>query len=250
MDLDFRDRRPKLLIMRFLILAISLLLVSLNLEAQHSGYSFKFGPTMGIQQWDGFDRGPLFGYHADIQIENISETDARTLYAALGYHQRGSANRFQYSVLGTNERRQTTTKFIFNNAVLTAGGKQIYALQNLQGHVSIALRGEVNINYTSRIDDQDIENDTRFLQSFPQEQFVNRFLYGIDVGAGIEFPLSPTLDGLLEIKVSPDLSRQYFQPPFAGFDPFTGNNRNFAERRINNISFELSFGIRLIRYSE
>jgi len=236
--------------MRSFILAISLLVAGLSLRAQHTGYSFKFGPTMGIQQWDGFDRGPLFGYHADIQVENISETDARTLFAALGYHQRGSANRFRYSVLGRNEIRQTTTKFIFNNAVLTAGGKQLYALQKLQGHVSIALRGEVNINYKTQIDDQVVVNDTRFTQSFPQEQFVNRFLYGIDIGAGIEFPLSPTLDGLLEFKVSPDLSRQYFQPPVPGFDPISGNNRIYPERRINNISFELSFGIRLIRYSE
>jgi len=236
--------------MRYLLFTASLLFFVANVHAQHIGYSLKIGPTMGVQQWDGFDQGPLFGYHADIQVENISETDARTLYAGLGFHQRGSANRFRYSVLGRNEIRQTTTKFIFNNAVLTAGGKQIYALQNMQGHVSIALRGEVNINSATKINDQELQNNEQFLLAFPQEQFVNRFLYGIDVGAGIDFPLSPTLDGLLEIRISPDLSRQYFQPPFNGFDPFSGNNRNYPERRINNITFELSLGIRLIRYSE
>jgi len=219
------------------------------MQAQHSGYSFKFGPTMGIQQWNSFDRGPLFGYHADVQIENISETDARTLYASLGYHQRGSANRIVFTTVD-NRRIQNTTKFIFNNAVLTAGGKQIYSLQNMQGHVSLAVRGEVNINTSFGDDNELVRNNPQLLLTYPQDAFVNRFLYGIDIGAGIDFPLSPTLDGLVEIRVSPDLSRQYFQPPFNGFDPLTGNNRNYPERRINNISFELSFGIRFIHYAE
>lgn len=235
--------------MRSSILTISLLLVCLSLHGQHTGYSFKFGPTMGVQQWNSFERGPLFGFHADLQVENISETDARTLYASLGYHQRGSANRFVFTTLD-GQRRQNTTKFIFNNAVLTAGGKQIYQLQNMQGHVSIALRGEYNINTSFGEDDDLVRNNPQLLLSYPQEAFINDFLYGIDIGAGVDFPLTPTLDGMLEIRVSPDLSRQYFQPPFPGFDPLTGNNRNYPERRINNISFELSLGIRFISYSE
>lgn len=236
--------------MRLLILSISMLFASSNLFAQHTGYSLKFGPTMGIQQWNAFDRGPLFGYHADVQVENISETDARTLYASLGYHQRGSANRIVFNTIG-GQRIQNTTKFIFNNAVLTAGGKQLYALQNVQGHVSLAVRGEVNINTSYGEDNEFVRNNTNLLSSYPQDRFVNRFLYGIDIGAGIDFPLSPSLDGLLEIRVSPDLSRQYFQPPFNGFDPISGNNNfPYPERRINNISFELSLGLRLIRYSE
>ncbi len=237
--------------MRYLILALALLCGSVSVFSQHTGYSLKFGPTMGVQQWNNFDQGPLFGYHADLQVENISETDARTLYAAVGFHQRGSANRITFTSLSGNQRRQSTTKFIFNNVALIAGGKQIYALQNLQGHVSLALRGEVNVNSVNKLNDIELENNTLLQLSFPQDQFVNRFVYGIDIGAGIDFPLSPTLDGLLELRVSPDLSRQYFQPAFIGFDPLTGNNdRIYAERRINNISFELSFGIRFIRYSE
>ncbi|MFK8055402.1 MAG: hypothetical protein AB8F78_04695 [Saprospiraceae bacterium] len=236
--------------MRNLLLSVSLILVGFSLQAQHSGYSFKFGPVMGIQQWNSSDRGPLFAYHADVQIENISETDARTLYAGLGFHQRGSANRVTYNTIG-GQRIQNTTKFIFNNAVLTAGGKQIYALQNMQGHVSLALRGEVNISTSFGEDDDVVRNNPGLLSSYPQDGFVNRFLYGIDIGAGIDLPLTPSLDGLLEIRVSPDLSRQYFQPAFSGPDIFQiGQNRNYPERRINNITFELSFGIRLIRYSE
>lgn len=236
--------------MRLLLLTAAFFL-SLTMGAQHTGYSFKAGPTMGVQQWNSFDRGPLFGYHADIQVENISETDARTLYASLGYHQRGSANRFSY-VTVDGRRFQSTTKFIFNNVGLVAGGKQIYPVGvNMQGHVALGLRGEVNVSTSYGEDDEIVRNNPQLLTSYPQDAFVNRFLYGIDIGAGLDFPLSPTLDGLLEIRVSPDLSRQYFQPPFVGYDPISGNNnRNFPERRINNISFELSFGIRLIRYSE
>jgi len=237
--------------MRYLVLAITLILGSLSASSQHTGYSFKFGPTVGVQQFNNFDQGPLYGFHADLQVENISETDPRTLYASVGYHRRGSANRISFVPLSGGARRQSTTKFIFNNIALIAGGKQLYALQNLQAHVSLALRGEVNVNLTNKIDDVELENNSLLLLSFPQDEFVNRFIYGIDVGAGIDFPLSPTLDGLLEVRVSPDFSRQYFQPAFIGFDPFTGNNdRVFAERRINNISFELSFGIRFIQYSE
>jgi hypothetical protein len=236
--------------MRYLVLSIALIIGSLTGTAQHTGYSLKFGPSVGVQQFNNFDQGPLFGYHVDLQVENISETDPRTLYAGVGYHRRGSANRITFTTL-SGGRRQSKTEFIFNNIALIAGGKQLYAVNGLQAHVSLALRGEVNVNQTNKVNDVELENNEFLLLSFPQEQFVNRFVYGIDIGAGIDFPLSPTLDGLVEIRVSPDFSRQYFQPSFIGFDPFTGNNdRVFAERRINNISFELSVGIRFIQYSE
>ena len=220
-----------------------------SVQAQFVGYSLKGGPSVGIQQWDGFDRQPLFGYHFDLQIESLSDVEPRTLYASLGYHQRGSAIRYRRIDLGGNPigQGQETTNFVFNNAVLALGAKQTYALGQARGHIALAIRGEYNINTDLA---GDLGANRNLYLSFPQDEFVIKGLYGIDLGAGLDISINPSLDALLELRVSPDFSRQYFQPPLQNVIlPGSNNPTTIGERTINNITFELSAGIRFVRYN-
>lgn len=221
---------------------------------QSTGFSLKAGPSVAIQAWDSYDRDPLFGYHLDVQAESISD-QPRSFYASLGYHRRGSAIRtraFQGRDAAGNIQtvNPADIKFLFNNVALALGAKQHRDLGNVRGHISLALRGEVNVSTDLGGEEAERVNQLGIGLPYPTDEFVNRFVYGVDVGLGADVPLGPALDGLLELRVSPDLSRQYFQPAFRYFDVRSGNNQNSPDRSINNITFELSLGLRWINFAE
>lgn len=224
------------------------LAISASLAAQFTGYSLKGGMSMGTQRWESFDRQPLFGYHLDLQVESLSDVEPRTLYASLGYHQRGSSTRtFILTQAGMNTGTRRTETYQFNNLVLALGAKQTYGIGAGRAHVALALRGEYTMS--TNLDDNPLSN-TQFAVYRPSDDFVTRFMYGIDLGGGLDFSLSPSLDLLLELRASPDFARQYFQPPLANvLVPGDSNPRSIPELSIRNVSFEVSAGLRFVRYT-
>ena len=216
-----------------------------------TGYTLKGGGTLATQRWDNFDRDPLLGTHVDLQVESVSFERPTSFYASLGYHQRGSAIRtraFTFVDPSSGEEtrvRPEALRFVFHNLALAVGGKQHYAVGDKRGFVSFAVRGEYNLG----TDFGDVEENRLgfgFRPAFPVDEFVRDFLYGADVGAGLELPLSSRLDALLELRLSPDVSAQYEQPPLQAFNPQTGNNEGVGQRSIRNLSIELSAGLRFL----
>ena len=216
-----------------------------------TGYTLKAGGVLATQRWDNFERDPLIGTHVDLQVESVSFEKPASFYASLGYHQRGSAIRtpafvFVNPSTGQETRvRPEALRFVFHNLALAAGGKQHYAVGKHRGFVSFAVRGEYNLG----TDFGDVDESglaLGFRPNFPVEAFVRDFVYGADVGAGLELPLSSRLDALFELRLSPDVSAQYVQPPLQAFNPQTGNNEGLGERSINNLSIELSVGLRFL----
>ncbi|MCB0375601.1 MAG: hypothetical protein KDD04_06755, partial [Sinomicrobium sp.] len=70
-------------------------------------------------------------------------------------------------------------------------------------------------------------------------------------GAGIDLPVADLIGILLEFSVNPDLSYQYIQPAVGNvIDPYTGNNRTIEERRIRNLTFEVTLGFRFLHLVE
>jgi len=69
----------------------------LSLATIAHSQSFYFGPKLGLgintQQWDGFDRNPLFNFFGDVFIETYVEDSPSSFFAQLGYHTRGSSLR-------------------------------------------------------------------------------------------------------------------------------------------------------------
>ena len=216
------------------------------------GYAVKGGGVLATQRWDNFDRDPLIGPHVDLQVESVSFDKPTSFYASLGYHQRGSAIRsraftFRNPTTGQEERfRPEALRFVFHNLALALGGKQHYTVGRNRGFVSFALRGEYNLA-TDFGDTDDRNLNFGFGASYPVDEFTRKLLYGVDVGAGLELPLSARTDALLEIRLSPDVSAQYEQPPLQNvFNPRTGNNEGVAQRNINNLSVEVSVGLRFL----
>lgn len=236
-----------------IILIISICMINTaRVASQSYAFGVKGGLTIGLQQWDGFERDPLFKYHGIAFIESAPEDNKFAVFAQAGYHPRGSAIRGGYYSNPFNSgqlERAPTQEFIFRNIGLTLGGKQKYDLGSGNGKVYylIGVRGE----YTFSTNLKEYEDVNRIFPIYPYPELVNEFNYGVTAGGGFELNLSEFISGLLEFTVSPDFSRQYVQPPIVNVrDPFTGQNRTISETIIRNISFEVSLGFRFLRKIE
>ena len=80
---------------KIILLFLSISILGLHEISAQGGtvYGVKGGLTMATQQWDNFDRQPLLLPHGSIFIESLSEEDAFSLFAQVGYHPKGSAIR-------------------------------------------------------------------------------------------------------------------------------------------------------------
>lgn len=221
---------------KIIILGI-LFTISQITNAQSYAFGLKGGPTIGLQRWNNYQgNDPLIAYHLVSFIETAGEQDQGALFAELGYHVKGRSVHFNASVnplTGTNyEARNFQLKF--NNISLAAGAKKKFPVGLNQAYYSLAIRGEYNLSA-----------DLEIYEGF--EAGINKVVYGITLGGGFEFPFSELIGGIIDIRFSPDLSRQIFIPPVEGWEnPFTGQLETLREQSIKNLAFEISLGLRFL----
>lgn len=230
-------------------IAFVLFVVS-NYTSQAQSFIFgpKLGPTLALQQWDGFQRDVLVAWHAAAFIESYEEGNPSSLYAQLGYHVRGSAERnLQVDIIqGSTFRR--VQKYKFNNISLLLGAKRILDMDSkYKPFYTLGIRGEYTVN----------TNLGRYVGSvyeiyFPNNAFVNKFNYGVSAGGGFQYELSDLVGGSVELTISPDLSKQYFQTRLDNvIDPRNvGSTRTLREQNVRNLSLEISVSLRLLRKVE
>lgn len=223
-----------------LILAICLF-TSISAFAQ----SFWFGPkgvvSFNVQNWDGFERDPLFNINGDVFIETIDETSRSSLYAQIGYHTRGSSTRVNF--FNGDAQNQS---FEFNNLVLEIGAKQKLTSETNAGpYYILGARAEYTLG-------TNLSDYVRFNSAYyPIDDFVRKFNYGVTVGGGWEFEFSELIGGLIELTVNPDLSNQYEQQAIPNVEnPFNGQTITLPERKVRNLTFEVKFGLRFMRKVE
>jgi len=218
------------------------------------GQSFYFGPkagsSIGFQRWDNFQQSPLFSYHGAFFVESYSEeNEFNSLYAQLGWHNRGSAYRNQRHInINTNTLFNVPTKnFIFSNLVLAVGGKRKQFInKKLLSYYMVGLRGEYTVQ--TNLKEYNEINSYYNRPFYPEDDHVKKFNYGISVGGGFEYKMKKMVAGILEFSIHPDLSRQYEQPPIPDvYDPYTQQNTTIRERKIKNITLEISLGLRFLR---
>ena len=221
-------------------------------KSQHSfAFGVKGGLSIGQQNWDGagtFNNSLLFKYHGAVYIETLPADTTSVLFAQLGYHVRGSAFRYRnstgYDLAGNLVAIPGfTQEFQFNNVALILGAKRRGVLGNEHAYYSLGLRAEYTVSTNLDLPAQYIS----YAYSSPVKDFVNNFNYGVSVAGGYEFPFSDLIGGFVELSVHPDISKQYFRPPFTAYDPFQKQNIQIAQQEIRNISIELSVGFRFIR---
>ncbi|MCB0609892.1 MAG: outer membrane beta-barrel protein [Lewinellaceae bacterium] len=241
---------------KMLLLATGMLLV-IGAGAQSYGFGLKGGLTIGTQNWNSFERDPLLKYHGIAFIESYDPEDPFALFAQVGYHVKGSAIRRRnfYNPNTSTFFQPPAYQFLFNNLSLTLGAKQKFGFTgNSKTYYMIGVRGDYTLS--TNLGEYESFNETNpgySIFPFNDNNFIRRFNYGLTVGGGIEKPLGEYVDLILEFSVNPDFSLQYQQPAIPNVYVAYGtgtDRRTLEERRIRNITFELTVGFRFLHIIE
>lgn len=235
------------------ILLFSLLLSSSFIAAGQGGYYFgvKGGLCVGFQNWSGIEQDPAYKYSGDLFIESRSVENKFGLFAQLGYHVKGSAlrnRRYRTPIGGFTS--PPAREFLFNNIVLGLGAKQKFDFgERSKLFYSFGVRVEYTVS-TNLGDYTEINQILRYYP-FDDDTFIRKINYGVLVGGGIEMEVSDYFGLIIELTINPDFSNQYEQPAIPNVtDPYSGQSRTLPERKIKNISIELSLGFRFLRNIE
>lgn len=219
--------------------------------AQSTAFVFNGGLSIGFQKWDNsFDRQPLYKYHAALAIESVNnEADNGSIFMQFGYHIRGSATRFRFFYQGGGIQTYSE-EFQFRNLSLLLGGKQKFPFRSKSKYFYYGgIRGDYTLS--TNIDDLAGSNDPYTAIYYPFVGSMKRWMVGVSAGGGIEFPFNELVGGQLTLSVHPDFTYQYDQPSLGNirnpYDPTGGSTIVIPERRIRNITFELSLGLRLLK---
>jgi hypothetical protein len=238
---------------RINILFAVLLLFFGQTTAQSTAYVFNFGPTASLQKWDNSSgREPLFQYNASIAIETINnENDRGSFLMQLGYHVKGSANRFRYYNINSGFPGGTyTERFKFNNFSLVLGAKQRFdmgASSKTRYFYFGGLRGDYT--FSTNVDNLNSGFASCNPAAYPLMGGVQRWMAGFTVGGGMEFMFSELVGGQIQLSVNPDVTPQYRQNAIPNVIDLCnpGSVYNIEERRIRNTTVELSIGLRLLK---
>lgn len=239
--------------MKFLnILFITL--CALQLSAQSYVFGVKGGLSVGNQSWNEGERNLLYKYHGIGFVETVPTNGKLSVFAQAGYHIRGSAIRTRpYKWIDPNtftavDIPATLTEFQFKNVALTVGVKQKDILNIKNAFYGLGIRGE----YTIGTSLGDAQYAGYYIQ-YPVAENVKHFNYGLYLSGGLDFPFSEYIGGILELSISPDISRQYFSPEIRNviirneYDERNGQTVTLPSQTIRNVSVELSLGIHFLR---
>lgn len=237
---------------RLLLLAICFSAATTTVLGQGTVFGIKGGLTIGVQNWQGIDQQPVFLPHGVISIEDVPENDAFALFASVGYQPKGSAIRNRlFETLNNQVAQLPTQKFIFHNASLILGAKQKFEAgrSDAKFFYSLGIRGDYTI--ATNLREFSDENNTPFFPTLPVNDptYLRRINYGVSVGAGTEYSLGEFVGMSLEFTLHPDFSFQYEQPEIPGVRLVPGSSERgtLQERRIRNVTFEISLGFRFLR---
>ena len=216
-------------------------------------YGLRGGLSLGSQDWSNIETELRPGLHADVFYETLSSNTPFSFWAQLGYHQRGSRiSRRRVLTFQGNQVRLPADAFVFNNLSLALGGKQVVKFLGLADlYYVLGLRAEYNLS--TNLGEYDRLSGTQgiaFRQNYPVDsyEFINRFVYGVSAGGGINLPLTDGIGGFVELVVQPDLNFQYNQGAINNvINPSGPGNTSIGERAIRNVTIELSVGLRFLR---
>ena len=235
-----------------LIGIIVLFMVPMTVSGQASGYAWGIqgGPSFVRQNWESRSRSVAVQYHADLYIDSYNEGDPNSLYASIGYHVRGSADKRNFYILNGNWTSFAPNKYLFYNISAELGVKKRVLNDNRWNpYYGFGLRAEYTIKTNLNVYND--LNDQFLVPVYASDVFVRPFNYGISFVGGMEFPLAELYEGFASVRISQDFSRQYYQPAIPGVitDQY-GNMRSLGEINARNTSIELSVGIRIFRIRE
>ncbi|MBT8190270.1 MAG: hypothetical protein HKN67_01080 [Saprospiraceae bacterium] len=215
-------------------------------SAQDGGFYFgpKAGLTIATQNWNEAERKPLLNYHFAAFIESIDYKYKGSLFAQIGYHTRGSS----IFVSNINNGLRFSEGYKFRNISLLLGAKKRLITEKLTTpYYFFGVRAEYLVS--DNLDEiQDLFSNSPSALFYPIDVYTNTFVYGVSFGGGIEYLGSAYVQPTLEVTFSPDFSFQYQSPEIPNVvSPYDGRTTTIPERRIRNITFEVSLVVRFLR---
>ena len=239
------------MIKKSLLLLVGFVIGFSTLYGQGFAWGVKGGLLLGMQKWESLNRDPLIKYQGSLFIESLPEGNEFSMYAQGGLHLKGSAIRNQRFVdLSGNVYDPPTTEFIFRNLSVVLGARQKFDFGlNGKKYYSFGIRGDYTLS-TNLDEYQDITLVSP--GAYPVDAFVRKFNYGVSVGGGLEFPFSELVGAVVDLTINPDVSFQYRQPPIGNIpSPYNPSQIiTVPERKIVNVTVELSVGFRFLRKIE
>ena len=203
-------------------------------------YGVKGGVGLNMQRWNNFERDILFTPLVDLYVESHDDP-VNKLYASLGFHTRGSAIRgFGF---------QSFNSYRFNNIALEAGFKQMLSVSKKYNPYYM-LAGRLEYTVSTNLNSGGLQFS---VLNLVDDNFVNKFNYGLTIGGGFEFNWDDTKVVFVEASINPDASKQYDQPSTAiisnpnpsQFNPST--TITILPQEVRNVSLELKIGIKFLR---
>jgi hypothetical protein len=233
--------------MKFKTGLLSILLTTFLATAYAQSFWFgaKAGGNLMTQTWGSSfgaagNRDLGLGFAGDLFIESYDELNKGSLYASLGYHERGSAIQF-ISFNNDFNARQT---FTWRNAVLELGARKPFSIDgDFDPYFTIGVRGEYTMS-------TNLDSYSSFNSLFyPNDAFVQRWVYGFSAGGGFESSFSDFTKFFIDIQLHPDVAFQYIQPQlFNVRDPWNpGEIITVPERQARNVTIEIKAGVRFLR---
>jgi len=211
-----------------------------SISGQGTVFIPKVGLVAGVSNFSNFQSLPLISYHASLAFEGYEEGAKNSFFGQIGIHNRGSNVRVvaPLGISRTVDRRQNIS---LSNISGQVGLKnRISSGNSKRPYYSFGIRGE----YTLSNNFESFEELAGFL---PLEPFINKWNYGATLAFGYEFEFSELFGGIVEASLNPDLSFQYNQQESITIvAPISGQTVNLPRRQVRNVSFEISFGLRLI----
>ncbi|MEM6966279.1 MAG: hypothetical protein AAF573_16065, partial [Bacteroidota bacterium] len=178
-------KKIKLPMMKKTILALIVFIFLVEISfAQSRAYTAKGGLTVGVQQWEGVERDPLWSYHGALSMESTPEYGVGGAFAQLGYHVKGSAWRNTRFTSPTGGITFSSERFEYQNLSLLLGFKKGFSELNLgTAYYLFGIRGEYTLG--TNLDEYEDFNNLSGQPIYPFEEAVRRWNYGITVGTGL-----------------------------------------------------------------
>lgn len=223
--------------LKWVVVAILAMVASSDIASQSYAFGIKGGPSLSRQSWsmDG-SRGLLTAYFGDAFIETAS-SDKFSFGASLGYHIRGSVQKFSGGAKpGGGFNPSTRYPSRLGNLSLAAYMKQYFPVDNSIRRLYYGFGGRLEYN---------VMKDLGRFESY--EDAVKPVTYGILISGGYDWSLGELWGGFIELTVAPDFSKQIYLAGSRGpSNPSTGAPTTIKEGAVVNFSIELAVGIRLM----
>ncbi len=232
-------------------LIIFLLVISFTCYGQGYYWGMKGGLALGTQSWNGANqRNPLFSYQGDLFYETFSEEGSSAFFMSSGLHVRGSKIITQSgSYIDQSGKTvfypSSSISFQFRNITAILGIKKYFTSKYKRLYYDFGLRGEYNVS-------NNLSDDNGFIRSGydASEENVNKFVYGLTLGGGIDIPINEKVSTFFEIGFNQDLSKQYYSLSKKAYDPYNKTFYVVPEQTIRNFSVDITFGIKFLRKNE